>query len=305
MRFLLTLSVLSLLSFPALAQQKYSSWSDPNAPAAGTAGPSGTTRELVDKLNALINEAEKARAADPNFLKDLRDLTNSYARPLQTTVLEDAFSDGDFTSSPVWNVSAGRYWIEKDWGLRSAITTQPDSTQEQQKSTSDKDLAFAILGAVLKQATNGSSNNAQSTEATPEAAVIYSAARIANAFAIEFEMSSWQQEGQFDIGPYQGTNINSGYRLSYVPGGALTLIRLSSRGSSIVQQAATRVPLEDQKSHTLSWIRDKSGRMSVSVDGTEVLSAVDRGFSDPFDGVTMVNRGGDYIVKRISVSSFK
>ena len=304
MRFILTFSMLALLSFPASAQQKYSSWSDPNAPATGSGVQSDSTRELVEKLNTLIDDAEKARAADPTFLKDLRALANSYSKPLQTTVLEDTFSDGDFTANPVWNVSAGRYWIEKDWGLRSAITAQPSAAQEQQTTKTDgKDVALAILGAVLKQATKGSSNNNQPASAAQETAVISSAAVIANALTIEFEMSSWQAEGQFDIGPYQGTNINSGYRLSYSPGGSLSLIRQSSRGSSIVQQATTQVPLEDQKNHSLTWVRDQSGRMSVTVDGTEVISAVDRGFSDPFDGVTMINRGGDYIVKHIKVSS--
>ena len=43
--------------------------------------------------------------------------------------------------------------------------------------------------------------------------------------------------------------------------------------------------------------------MSVSIDGKAVLNAADQGFSDPFQGVTIANQGGDYIVKRIAISS--
>ena len=40
--------------------------------------------------------------------------------------------------------------------------------------------------------------------------------------------------------------------------------------------------------------------MTVSVDGKTVISVTDRGFSDPFDGVRISNKTGDFIVKRIT-----
>ena len=300
MRFIYILACLLVITLPASAQTKYSTWSNPDA-TDGTSDE--TTRELIDKLNTLIDEAEKARAADPVFLKDLRDLTRSYDNPWQTSVLSDDFADGDFTVNPVWTVSEGRYWIEKDWGLRSAVTIQPESAPaQQQKKSGGKDVALAILGAVLKQATKGSGGQTESAPAEPQLAAIHSAAAISNAFSIEFELSSWQPQGQLEIGPYQGTNTNSGYRLSYTPGGALSLLRTSSRGTTVVQRAQNAIPLEDQKSHVIAWTRDKSGQMNVSVDGKIVISAADRGFSDPFQGITIANRGGDYIIKRITVS---
>ena len=134
MRFILIFSAFVFLSLPVAAEQKYSTWSNPD-------GGGGTTKELVDKLNALIDEAEKSRAADPVFLRDLRALTSGFAvpqnvAPQNVSVLSDDFSDGDFNSNPVWNVSEGRFWIEKDWGLRSAITPGATAAPEQEKKGS-------------------------------------------------------------------------------------------------------------------------------------------------------------------------
>ncbi len=296
MRFILALIVLMLASLPLSAQQKYSAWSNPD-------GSGGTTQELIDKLNALIDEAEKSRAADPVFLHDLRALTQGNAAPKSVSVFSDDFSDGDFSANPEWNVSEGRFWVEKDWGLRSAITAASAAETEQQTKQADgKDLALAIFGAVLQQATKNQSEPTQKTAAKQEVAAIYSTVAIANAFSMEFEISSWQPHGQIDIGPFQGTDTNSGYRLSYAPGGAWALLRMTAQGTSVIKQSTKSVPLEDQKSHTIVWSRDARARMSVSIDGEAVFSTTDRSFSDPFDGIAITNQGGDYIIKRIAVA---
>lgn len=299
MRYIFAFSAFAFFSVPVAAEQKYSAWGNLD-------GSGGTTKELVNKLNALIDEAEKARAADPVFLRDLRILTRGYVVPQNVSVLTDDFSDGDFRTNPVWSVSEGRFWIEKDWGLRSAITPGAVVGPEQgTKEANNKNLAIAIFGAVLKQAKKSKSESTQSTAAKLQVATIHSTVSIANAFTIEFELSSWQPQGQIIIGPFQGINIDSGYRLSYSPGGALALHRFSTRGSSVVKQGTHLVPLENQKSHTIRWSRNNNARMSVSIDGKVVLSTTDRSFSDPFQGIAISNRGGDYIIKRITVSSTK
>jgi hypothetical protein len=43
--------------------------------------------------------------------------------------------------------------------------------------------------------------------------------------------------------------------------------------------------------------------MSVTVDARPILNFTDREFSDPFEGVTISNLGGDYIIKRITISN--
>jgi hypothetical protein len=297
MRLILFFVTLLLIAVPVLAQQPYSSWSNPKA-------SNKTLRELINELNSLVVKAEKARAADVVFLRDLQNLIRNYDTPLQSTVLIDDFADGNFNINPVWTVSEGRYWVEKDWGLRSAVTAQIQSTSQQQTTKTDsKDVALAILGKILKKATRSSGATKTSAPALPQAATIHTQVNISNAFSMEFELSSWQEQGRLDIGPYKGTNIKSGYRLSYTPGGAMALIRITSKGSSIVQESTSNIPLEDKKTHTVTWTRGKNARMSVTIDAKPILNFTDREFSDPFQGITISNSGGDYIIKRIAISN--
>jgi len=57
----------------------YPSWTNPNAPQSTTANK--PNEELVDELNKLISQAERDRAASPQFLRDLRDLARRYDNP--------------------------------------------------------------------------------------------------------------------------------------------------------------------------------------------------------------------------------
>ncbi len=294
---------------PVQAQQRYRQWGNP---AAAQAGP-GTAREFVDRLNRLIIEAAKSRAADPRFLNDLRDLARSFDRPWRRRVFYDDFRDGNFTTDPAWTVSAGRYWVEKGWGLRSSIEPGPaaaPSGDTGNKRLRGKDAAIAILGAVLGQAAgNRGGANAPAPAALTSVAGIQTRVRITNAFAIKFELSSWlgkgngrgqKQTGKFEIGPYRGIAAGAGYRLTYRPGGVFELLRVSPRGTGIID-AVSATALEDRKPHAIEWTRRADGVMSVTVDGKQILSATDRGLRRGFNGIQIINRGGDYIVKRVAV----
>ncbi len=59
--------------------------------------------------------------------------------------------------------------------------------------------------------------------------------------------------------------------------------------------------LEDNRTHLLEWRRNTDGEMVVLVDGKEILRTVDRALQDPFDGFTVINRGGDYTFSRIAL----
>ena len=59
--------------------------------------------------------------------------------------------------------------------------------------------------------------------------------------------------------------------------------------------------LEDKKFHQLEWTRRMDCAMRIAIDGREILAATDMGFQGDFDGLRMVNRGGDYIFKRFTV----
>ena len=81
---------------------------------------------LIDAPGTLVDEAERAHAADPRLLRDPRDprdLARRFERSWRVSVLSD-----DFTANPAWNVTQGRYWVEPGYGLRSA-TSRPRRCQ--------------------------------------------------------------------------------------------------------------------------------------------------------------------------------
>lgn len=305
MRFWAVLAVSILIPvFASEAGQHYRSWTGPDAPSQA-----GTQRQqdFVDKLKGLIDEAEKARAVDPQFLGDLRGLVREYDRPRRRVVLSDRFEDGDFTDNPAWTVTQGRYWVERGWGLRSAVKAGAAAqSAPQPEPRKGRDAAAAIFGRILQQAIDpeGKLGGGQTAGGAP-ATAIQIALALTNAFAVEIDLSSWSAEGRLEIGPYQGAPKGAeraqGYVLAYTPGGELELLRVSPRGSSIIDRRTGLVALEDKKTHRLLWTRNADGLMAVSIDGREVLKASDKAFRGPFDGLRIVNQGGDYIFKRIAV----
>ena len=305
MRFWAVLAVSILIPvFASEAGQHYRSWTGPDAPSQA-----GTQRQqdFVDKLKGLIDEAEKARAVDPQFLGDLRGLVREYDQPRRRVVLSDRFEDGDFTDNPAWTVTQGRYWVERGWGLRSAVKAGAAAqSAPQPEPRKGRDAAAAIFGRILQQAIDpeGKLGGGQTAGGAP-ATAIQIALALTNAFAVEIDLSSWSAEGRLEIGPYQGAPKGAeraqGYVLAYTPGGELELLRVSPRGSSIIDRRTGLVALEDKKTHRLLWTRNADGLMTVSIDGREVLKASDKAFRGPFDGLRIVNQGGDYIFKRIAV----
>lgn len=291
MRKILWAGVAAIILMPVTAEtqsSRYNSWSDPNNPSAGA------TSELQDfktRLNKLIDEAEKARAADPVFLRDLRALANKGTSTYTTTVLDDAFTDGNFTANPTWQVLSGEYFIENGWGLRNRIITK----QAQSETQSDDDFAKVLLGTIIKRAAG-----VQDQQGPVENAIVTRAA-IPNAFAVTTELWSAQADGHFEIGVFQGQDAALGYRLLYAGGKGMQLHRIGSSGSSMIQSSANAIAIEDKKFHTVRWTRAKDGTMTVTLDGTEILNVVDRGFSDPFDGLRFSNREGDFIIKHVTV----
>jgi len=296
---------------PAAAEQKYSTWKNPDAGQATALG-GDSLGKLLAELKALVDAAQKARAADPIFLRDLRALALKYESPWGHLVFSDDFRDGNYTANPAWTIVGGKTLIEKGWGLRNAIAPGQRAAASQPSGQSGKvsgeDAALAILGAILKQASGDQAGTATAPPSgNASAASMHTPAAISNAFAITLELSSWhahvpgQGDVRFKFGPYLGHGLKRGYRLSYTAGDPLRLWRQGARGASVVKSSAKRFSFEDQKAHKLTWTRDAGGNMKVSVDGVAVIDAVDREFRGEFAGLMMANHGGDFIVKRVTV----
>jgi len=336
MRYLPLIPILLLLAAPAsAAETKYSTWKNPDAAKVAASG-AGTTAQLIKELKALIDQGEKARAADPLFLRDLRGLADKYSAPasapVSTTtsapvstststsarrqVLFDDFSDGNYTANPVWTVLGGTFQIEPNWGLRSARAPQrfqagqQSAGQSGQSGSGDpgRDAVIGILGAILKQDGDGQAAPPPAPTTAPAATRISTPAVIGNAFSISLALTSWhahvagQGDVRFEFGPYLEGRGGGGYRLSYTSGDPLRLIRTGARGTSVIDSSKQRFMLEDKKLHTLTWSRDVNGLMAVKLDGVQVIHATDRNIRSAFRGIILDNQGGDFIVRRVSVS---
>ncbi len=242
------------------------------------------SQALLDHLTATPRaagvDAKAPAAANPSWRRLL---------------LHDAFQDGDYTTNPVWTVTAGRFAVEAGIGLRTVHEPRKPLAESRRE-----DLPRALLSAILAQATRPSGSEA-ATEA-PDYAEIHLDGSITNAFAIQLKLSLRQAAtGPLAFGPYQVGDRSSGYRLVYTPNVArgLHLVRQTASGSSVIESVEAKFLLNQE--YAVQWTRDQRGEMTISLDGKEVIRVSDRGLADPFTGFTLVNRGGDYALREITV----
>jgi len=273
-------------------------------PVAGGAEKPEDVQVLIDRVKRLAQEAEQKGAAQRWVLDELYTLVRQYDWPWKMKIVEDSFSDGDYTSNPTWAVAAGQFVVDKEGGLRSIVTIAPP--EEENREVEPEDIAVSLLQSFLKQ----SSDEEEEAAGSPEDetyAEIHISANISNAFAISVTMVSKVGNGLIEFGPYQGSNRDTGYRLAYSPGaeGGLELLGVSSYRSAVVDLYEEPLKLEDGRSHTLLWTRDENGEMIISVDGKELLRVTDRRFGKEFGGFTLLNRGGDYGVQNVSIFGSK
>ncbi|MDE0050540.1 MAG: hypothetical protein OXO52_12185 [Rhodospirillales bacterium] len=328
-RLLVPALLASALAVPAAAEEesRYSEWRQDGAEAEGGEALDALAREL----EALIDDAEKARAADPRFLQDLRDMIAAHvaeAEPREALIRDD-FSDGDYTDDPGWEVVSGEFSVESRLGLRTTIPLSGADTETMRISldtimeTKDEllDKGEALLDKGKDTVTDllsgektfgdllGGDDDEEATEDTgpagPEPAMIVLEADIPNAFALEVEMMSGvaHRDAQFEIDLFQGRGGASGYRLSYMAGDdpALSLSRFGRRGAEVIGEHDDALALEDGQSHTLALVREGDGTMTATVDGTELIRAKSSALEDPFDGLSLVNGGGDYAIRSVAV----
>lgn len=302
LRHLLLATTICALPFAAQAQSdsRYGSWSPPGSQAADSQSNSA----LLKELETLINQAERDRAANPVFIRDLKDLVARHENPWSVRVLSDDFADGDFVRNPGWTVTSGEYYVEQGYGLRSRPTAQAPATTQNRKM-SEEEVVISILGAVLQGANkNGGTKQTTPVPTKAKAATISTRGNISNAFAVSTQITSWTASGTFELAVNQGSG-NAGYRVAYSPGanggqGTVELVRETSRGRGVIDSA--QIPtLEDQKPHTMRWTRGRDGTMGLSVDGKRILNARDTSFRDPFNALAITNTGTDIIVQNVDV----
>ena len=111
------------------------------------------------------------------------------------------------------------------------------------------------------------------------------------------------RDAQFEIDLFQGRGGANGYRLSYLAGGdpGLVLSRFGRRGAEVIAEHDDRPNLEDGQNHTLALVRESDGTMTATVDGSELIRVKSSALEDPFDGLSLINGGGDYAIRSIAV----
>ncbi len=300
---LLALIVASLLCTAAQAADGPSRYNNTYSSDYGTwQGHEDETGKLVDELRRLVDKADKARAADPEFIKDLRELASRYDRPVFKTLFSDDFSDNNYTRNPTWQVDSGKFWIEQHFGLRSRAEQHSSATSQAEPAKIEE----VLLGALLNELDKDNRDKTQASAQTRyQAAVIRQQQRISNAFVMRAELISRQRQGRVDLAVYQDSRSLNGYRLTYTPGSnqAFQLLRVSSRGESLIAAYRKPVNLEDNQIHTLEWQRDPDGKMTLKLNGTLLLTTTDAWFREDFNGFAFINNGGDYALRRISMSA--
>ena len=300
-------ALISVGDSTALAQSgRYSSdWQNPDG---SQAQPGGTqVQDLVDELNQLVDSASTARAADPNFLRDLRDLARRFDWPWRKRVLFDDFGDGNITTNPAWTVGGAPVTIDRFDGLRTRVSMDtPRTTTQSQRSSEPEDVAVQILGQLLRQS-SGESQRQTTTTQRHEESILATSVATANQFALQADIVFADAvNGYIELGVIQGTD-GLGYRVGIRPGArdaSVEILRVGSRGSAVVDsaqiEAATWDAQQFAQPKAVLFTRDDVGNMNVSINGTIVLTASDRAFRDGFDGFIVRNGGGDYVVKSIS-----
>ena len=266
-------------------------------------GGGGQTQELVDQLKELIRGAEQDRRSNPSMTKQLRDLVRRYDWPWRVALLYDDFHDGDFTYDPRWIVKHGEFRVVRGAGLRSYFDPSASGMYRTSDRRSDSP-ALELLGGLLlggKERAVGEIQSGSKSEAE-----IFTRVGITKAFALKLQLNIRNyvdRNTRLEFGPFRDEERSSGYRLAYESGRtpSLSLLRFESNRSAVIEMVDQGIVLEDGNPHTIEWRRGNDGEMVVLLDNKEVMQTVDRAHDDPFDGFAVINNGGEFELKQVSI----
>jgi hypothetical protein len=278
------------------------------APAAAQSDDA-KLKSLLQELDSLIDKGEAQNLADPWFLQDLRALSARYGQTWPVVLLDHRFdSKGSLPKAP-WEVRQGEMKMDWSRGLRSRVEAKTAATAK-----SDEERVGELVGSLLGRALGGKDSEDSRTAApdptTPALAV--AEIPVSNAFQMTAEITrralAGDTQGGLELGVIQSGN--AGYRLVLVPhgetgaegGATATLYAVSARGTQrVVDSAETTEAIPDDQPFEVTLARRPNGQMSAALDGQELISASDRSFNDPFTGLLIANRGGDYAVRQMTV----
>ncbi len=266
-----------------------------------------TTQKIVDELREMAARARKERGADPWLLEAMDDLVQRYYWPWRAQALDETFKDGDYSKNPAWEVTAGSFWVDESLGLRSkAAATTPAKTTDSAPAKKQK-FGDVLKEAIREEMERGGGGGKQPAPGKPVAVTeIYLPLKITNAFAFDVAFSQHQSgkdEARMDIGVFEAGRGSRGYVVAFVSGEepALELLRTQGTNASIVERASLDKAPATGAVQRLGWRRDPQGNMTVLLNDKPVIEIRDRGLNAPFKTLGLVNRGGDYAVRKLAL----
>lgn len=270
--------------------------------ATATETPNTDVQKVVDEIKGIAAKARKDRSADPSVLNALDDLVQKYYWPWRKQLLDESFKDGDYTKNPAWTVASGSFQVDASLGLRSSSTAAPAAPATKEKKQS--------LGDIVKQAVQAEmdkKNKKQAAAAGNVPAEIDLALKVTNAFALDLSFTVHQpttQAGRIEFGLYQGSRPGTGYQLAFSvgPEPVAELLRVQSDGSSVVQRKSLGAVIPTGQVQRVAWRRDPDGNMTVLLNDKALLQATDRGYTAAYGSFVIVNRGGDFAVRSVTLS---
>ena len=205
--------------------------------------------------------------------------------------ISDDFSDGDYTRNPNWRVLAGAFQVNGGV-LQSSVPVVVSQAQP---------FGRALVQGAFEQALGISPAGPAGTAAIATTRAVDDAFRVSISLA-----GNGPQGATIDVGPYQGGDAASGYRLLYDGDASRPLkLMLARQGSaSTIATSATNANLYDGRMHVIEWTREADGNMQVTVDGTPTMVVRDVAFGGgDFDGFSIINRGGGWSVDHVTVQN--
>jgi hypothetical protein len=281
----------------------------PGAHAQGVT-PGATTDErinrMVDDVKSVIGDAERRRSPDQQTISELKRIVQRYDWPWRVKLLQEEFRDGDMTRNPPWTVASGNFFVDAQLGMRSqeavhrAAAPQPAAQPQPQGGFGGR-----VLGTVLDEMTRGQTPQGQAQPAAPSGrAETFVSQSISNAFAVTLAFNSRSRDGgRIEFALFEGADRRAGYRLAYNPGASprLELIRATATGSGVVESTNAPLAWDDGANHRIQWTRTGDGAMQIQADGSTVMETSDRGITGAFDGFAVVNLGGDYGLRSVTI----
>jgi hypothetical protein len=283
------------------------------ASAAAAPPPPSDAQErqkLVDDLRALTARARAERAASPWLQTELDRLVQRHDWPWRQALLDETFRDGDYTRSPTWEVKEGSFWVDASLGLRSQATVPPNAEAAEADDTLT--LTEIFMGMLASRTQSGASapppntGTQQPPRNTP--AVIMLPISAGNAFVLDFAFSQHRpasDPARVDFVLADGADGARGYRLSFRggPQAGAVLRRTEYKRTSVLQRAALPSGLPTGAVQNVSWRRYADGRMVVLLNDKPLIEVTDRGAGESYRRLAVVNRGGDFALRRVKLYS--